>query len=64
MEYIIMPIVILIIYNIFKEEKIRIEEYIAYLVLLGGGFFISDKFDGFSYYVAIVILATVVVSID
>lgn len=63
-EYIIMPIVILIFYNIFTKGKISLVNNIVAFVLLGGGFFVVDTFDGYLYYIAIIILATVVVSID
>lgn len=64
MEYIIIPIVILVFYNIFTREKISFVNNIVAFVLLGGGFFVVDTFDGYLYYIAIIILATVVVSID
>src|SRR5690625_939810 len=64
MEYIIIQIVILVFYNNFTIEKISFVNNIVAFVLLGGEFFVVDTFDGYLYYIAIIILATVVVSID
>lgn len=64
MEYIIVPMIILVIYNMFTEKESILINNVAAFILLSGGLFVVDTFDGYLYFIAIIILATVVVMID
>ncbi|MEN1968825.1 hypothetical protein WMZ97_12220 [Lentibacillus sp. N15] len=64
MEYILGPIFIMVIYNVFTEKKISFRENILGLILVAGGFFIIQTFDGYIYFISMLILAAVFVLLD